>query len=113
MKQRFIFTGLALFASRFQATPAQANPVDNLQPGYSLETLLLRISSIALCLLLTSNSFGATILWDGYSGTSGSYFNVGATFPWENRGGDWTDANGTPQGAVPYRYVSASAIGLN
>ena len=52
-----------------------------------------------------------TLLWDGASGVSAGYFNYGAGLPWQNAGGDWTDANGLGQGPVPYASVMITAAG--
>src|ERR1022692_1501863 len=53
----------------------------------------------------------ATVLWDGATGVSGAMFNAGAGFPWENFGGDWTDANGVVQGPTAYAVLTASVPG--
>lgn len=41
-------------------------------------------------------------LWDGKTGVTADYWNLGLRAKWRNRGGDWLDAAGAPQGAVPF-----------
>jgi hypothetical protein len=50
-------------------------------------------------------------LWDGNSGIDSLYFNAGALLPWENKGGDWTDAAGVAQGSVSYATLISGAPG--
>lgn len=50
-------------------------------------------------------------LWDGHSGVSSLYFNAGALLPWENKGGDWTDAAGVAQGPDAYATLISRAPG--
>lgn len=50
-------------------------------------------------------------LWDGASGVSPTYFNVGALLPWENKGGDWSDALGVPQGSTAFSTGVSGKVG--
>ena len=54
----------------------------------------------------------AVKIWDGVSGTTGRYFNYGAALPWRNKGGDWLDVAGVPQGSRSYAAASSSAPGV-
>src|SRR5688572_6706283 len=49
------------------------------------------------------------ILWDGRSGASSRAWNEGMELGWVNRGGDWLDKDGVPQGKAPYSTLSFSA----
>jgi hypothetical protein len=53
----------------------------------------------------------ASALWDGSSGVDSLYFNAGALLPWENKGGDWTDAAGVAQGPIAYATLISGAPG--
>src|SRR5437773_24189 len=46
------------------------------------------------------------VLWDGESGVCRDYCNFGARLPWENQGGDWSDAAQVPQGTSPYATLN-------
>ncbi|HTR59128.1 MAG TPA: hypothetical protein VMM27_13205 [Casimicrobiaceae bacterium] len=52
-----------------------------------------------------------TQLWDGTTGVSGDWFNYGAALPWENQGGDWSDANAIAQGPTAFASMSFSSPG--
>lgn len=45
-------------------------------------------------------------------GPSNASYEKKAVLRWSNVGGDWADANQTPQGSVPYASVSISSAGL-
>ncbi len=49
-------------------------------------------------------------LYDGSSGVSCVNYNHAASVPWKNRGSDWTDADGTPQGSKPFSTVAVVAF---
>jgi len=51
------------------------------------------------------------VLWDGDSGASADYYNIGALLPWENRGGDWEDAHGVAQGPAYLATVPLTRLG--
>jgi hypothetical protein len=50
-------------------------------------------------------------LWDGSSGVTVNYFNVGALLPWANKGGDWSDALGVAQGSTAFSSGGSGAVG--
>jgi len=51
------------------------------------------------------------LLWDGASGVSRDYFNFGARLPWENIGGDWSDAAQMAQGPSAYATITFTGTG--
>ncbi|MFO0568125.1 MAG: disaggregatase related repeat-containing protein [Polyangiaceae bacterium] len=51
------------------------------------------------------------LTWDGGSGPGAQHWNTHLGFAWKNKGGDWLDANQTPQGDVPYVTASVSSVG--
>jgi hypothetical protein len=53
-----------------------------------------------------------TVLWDGASGVSNTYYNYGAKLPWKNAGGDWIDAANTPQGSSRFATITWSVAGV-
>ena len=50
-------------------------------------------------------------LWDGASGVTPDYFNIGALLPWQNRLGDWSDASGVAQGSKAFASGGAGSVG--
>ena len=54
---------------------------------------------------------GPPLLWDGISGVSKDFYNYGAQLPWENVGGDWSDAAQVAQGASAYATITFAAAG--
>jgi hypothetical protein len=63
--------------------------------------------------LLQSTSAPASppLLWDGISGVSKDFFNYGAQLPWQNVGGDWSDAAQVPQGTSAYATITFASAG--
>ena len=61
--------------------------------------------------ILQSTSVPAAppLLWDGISGVSKDFFNYGAQLPWQNVGGDWSDAAQVPQGTSAYATITFPA----
>jgi len=59
---------------------------------------------------LTSTS-APPVLWDGPSGVSKDFFNYGAQLPWQNTGGDWSDAAQVAQGSSAYATITFAAAG--
>jgi hypothetical protein len=51
------------------------------------------------------------LLWDGISGVSKDFFNYGAQLPWQNTGGDWSDAAQIPQGTSAYATITFASAG--
>src|SRR5436190_15899465 len=49
------------------------------------------------------------LLWDGSSGVSKDFFNYGAQLPWQNTGGDWSDAAQVAQGSSAYATITFAA----
>ena len=47
---------------------------------------------------------------DQQQGVSCDGFNRMAGFSWVNKGGDWTDSAGTPQGTIPFASVSVAVV---
>ena len=50
-------------------------------------------------------------LWDGASGVTSDYFNKGAGLPWQNKGGDWSDALGVAQGSTAFSSGGSGSVG--
>src|SRR5438105_4464644 len=57
-----------------------------------------------------ASTFAAS-LWDGASGVTPDYFNVGALLPWQNRLGDWSDASGVAQGSAAFAAGGSGSVG--
>src|SRR5678815_4332761 len=51
------------------------------------------------------------LLWDGASGVSKDFYNYGAQLPWQNTGGDWSDAALAAQGSSAYATITFAAVG--
>jgi hypothetical protein len=66
----------------------------------------------ALAEAATSPPSAPPLLWDGASGVSKDYFNFGARLPWENIGGDWSDAAQIAQGSSAYATITFAGPGL-
>ena len=49
------------------------------------------------------------LLWGGSSGVSKDFFNYGAQLPWQNTGGDWSDAAQVAQGSSAYATITFAA----
>ena len=58
----------------------------------------------------SASTFAAS-LWDGASGVTPDYFNVGALLPWQNRLGDWSDASGVAQGSAAFSSGGSGSVG--
>jgi hypothetical protein len=69
-------------------------------------------AAIAVAGLLPSDAEAARdTLYDGPDGVTCEYFNQGGKLSWANRGGDWRDARGGPQGNAAYAQRSAESKG--
>jgi hypothetical protein len=60
---------------------------------------------------LTTSPTPPPVLWDGPSGVSKDFFNYGAQLPWQNTGGDWSDATQVAQGPSAYATLTFAAAG--
>lgn len=73
----------------------------------ALATLSLGVS----VLVVTSSCMGAPLaLSDTPDGVTCADFNIAAHLAWQHKLGDWTDANGTSQGQVPFAATTVPSL---
>jgi hypothetical protein len=108
-RRTFLFSGMGLasaatFANQTSSTDLAAQSLPDLAGTTS------RASPVA-------TASGATLpFWDGPSGITWQYANMGYLLPWTNPGGDWLDANGVAQGQAHYataRVVDGSPVRID
>jgi hypothetical protein len=94
-------------ASGSPATTPTPTPVPTAAP-----TTVAAGAALAVRPSVVSSTLRQYLTWDAGDGPTRDYWSRHLILPWKNvNTGDWLDANGAPQGAVPYAAAPASAIG--
>lgn len=82
-------------------------------PDASLRTTRILLALLSMAAGSTALAARVIPLYDGPSGATRVYFNIGARIAWNNNLGDWIDATGKPQGDVPFAEVLAKSSDRN